>query len=192
MTLKPVLIEPPPVLPVSLEEARNHCRIDSTEEDGLLETLIAAATTYCDGYSGILHRALIEQTWEQSVNAFPVYPCTGIELSLIPVQSIAEVAYYDLDNQPAVMDPADYALFTNQTGAYLTLAPGGSWPPAYGRTDSVRIQYVAGYGPAPRNVPAAIRQAILLMVGAWYDDRMTTQIPPAADRLLSAYRPVIF
>jgi len=190
MAQKPMLVEPPATLPVTLEEARKFLRIDSTEEDTVLETLIAAATTYCDGYSGILHRGLINQTWQLPVAAFPVPPCNQIRLPLIPVQSVTEIAYYDSAGV-VIMDPASYALHTDQSGSYVTAA-GGSWPAAAVRDDAVQILYVVGYGDQPRDVPAAVRQAILLMVSAWYDDRTAGAVPPAADRLLSAYRPVIW
>jgi uncharacterized phiE125 gp8 family phage protein len=191
MASKPMLVEPPAALPVTLEEARKFCRVDSTEEDTVLETLIAAATTYCDGYSGILGRGLITQTWRLPVAAFPAPPCSQIRLPLIPVQSVEEIAYYDSAG-PVIMDPAFYALHTDETGSYVTVAAGGSWPAAAVRDDAVGILYVVGYGDAPADVPAPMRQAILLMVSAWYDDRTAGVVPPAADRLLSAYRPVIW
>lgn len=193
MALKPLLVVPPALLPVSLEEARLFLRVDSTEEDLVLETLIAAATTYCDGYSGILGRGLVTQTWEQSVAGFPIAPCTMIRLQLIPVQSISEIRYYDIAGAPVVMDPGSYALLTDQSGAYATLASGASWPAdAATRDDAVKVSYVVGYGDKASDVPAPVRQAILLMVSAWYDDRRAGVVPPAADRLLSAYRPVIW
>lgn len=191
MALKPVLVTPPELLPVTLEEARKYARIDSTEEDDVLETLIAAATTYCDGYSGILARGLITQTWRQSVAGFPTTPDAMIRLSLIPVQSIETITYWD-GSAMQTMAASSYALHTDQTGAYVKLASGGSWPAAASRDDAVQIDYVVGYGDEPRSVPAAVRQAILLMVGAWYDDRMTGAVPPAVDRLLSPFRPVIW
>jgi len=187
---KPMLVEPPATLPVTLEEARRFLRVDSTEEDPVLEALIAAATTYCDGYSGILHRGLITQTWRLPAAAFPVLPASQIRLPLIPVQEVTEIAYYDSAGV-VIMDPASYALHTDATGSYVTVAAGGSWPAATARDDAVQILYVVGYGDLPTDVPAAVRQAILLMVSAWYDDRMTAAVPPAADRLLSPYRPVI-
>lgn len=194
MALKPVLIEPPASLPVTLEEARKFLRIDSTEEDSVLEVLIAAATSYCDGYSGILSRGLITQTWQQSVAAFPVAPCTMIRLQLIPVQSITEIGYWDDATGALVtMDPDSYALHSDQSGAYVTLAPDGSWPAGVTvRDDAAMISYVVGYGPQPTDLPAAVRQAILFMVSAWYDDRTAGAVPAAADRLLSPFRPVIW
>jgi uncharacterized phiE125 gp8 family phage protein len=192
MALKPTLIEPPAVMPVTLEEARAFLRVDDTANDPVIEALIAAATAYCDGYSGILSRGLITQTWQQPVTGFPVAPATQIRLRLIPVQSIEEVVYFDSDGAPVIMDPADYALHTDAVGTYVSLAPGASWPTAEVRDDAVQITYVVGYGDAGADVPAALRQAILFMVSAWYDDRVTGTVPQVAARLLAAYRPMIW
>jgi uncharacterized phiE125 gp8 family phage protein len=60
--------------------------------------------------------------------------------------------------------------------------------------ESVRIVYTAGYGSTAASVPQAIRQAMLLMVGAWYGQRETIspdnvrEVPFAATALLNAYR----
>jgi hypothetical protein len=57
--LKPVRTVPPAEMPVSLDEAKLHCRVDHNAEDAHITGLIAAAATHLDGWSGILGRALV-------------------------------------------------------------------------------------------------------------------------------------
>jgi uncharacterized phiE125 gp8 family phage protein len=61
----------------------------------------------------------------------------------------------------------------------------------------VTVTYVAGYGPAGDDVPAAIRHAMLLLIGHWYEHRESVvvggnpvQVPLAVQALLRPYRRV--
>jgi uncharacterized phiE125 gp8 family phage protein len=61
------------------------------------------------------------------------------------------------------------------------------------KLSAVEIQYVAGYGSAATSVPEGIRQAILLAVGHWYENREQStakamqELPLGARHLLAAY-----
>jgi uncharacterized phiE125 gp8 family phage protein len=50
-------------------------------------------------------------------------------------------------------------------------ARGKAWPDTSDEINAVRVRYTAGYGDSADDVPAAIRQWILLHVGAMYDRR---------------------
>ena len=56
-----------------------------------------------------------------------------------------------------------------------------------------QIRFTAGYG-APTDVPAAIRQAMLLLVTQWYEHRQVTgtgtALPFSVEALLAPYRRV--
>ena len=68
--LKPVLVSPPSVLPVTLSDMKNHSRVEAGDEDDTIEAYLTAATAHLDGYSGILGRALISQQWRQDFPNF--------------------------------------------------------------------------------------------------------------------------
>ena len=62
------------------------------------------------------------------------------------------------------------------------------------RIDAVECKYTVGYG-AASDVPDAIKQAILLTIGNWYENRMsvitgktTTEMPMSAKWLLETYK----
>lgn len=69
--LAPVRVTPPAEPPVSLEEAKAHLRVDFGDDDLYVAGLIEAATAHLDGWSGILGRALVTQTWRQDLCGFP-------------------------------------------------------------------------------------------------------------------------
>ena len=70
------LIAGPGEEPVSLAEAKAFARIDGSDEDALVDALIAAARLHVEGITG---RALITQTWRL------VLPCVAGLLVALPV-----------------------------------------------------------------------------------------------------------
>lgn len=168
--LKPVRVVEPFSTPVTLDEAKAHLRVDHADDDSLINAYIAAATAYLEGWSGVLGgRALITQTWSQSYQTFPIDEVIG--LAITPVKSITSVTYYDAEGTFQTLAAGAYTFLTDQLGAYVTLQVDEVWPAVAGRPDAMAVTYVAGYGPNPADVPADIRQIILLMVGDWYDHR---------------------
>lgn len=67
--MTPVLITAPTSQPVTLAEAKAHCRVDGTDDDALLAGLIAAAVGHMDGWTGVLGRCIMPQTWRVSASA---------------------------------------------------------------------------------------------------------------------------
>ena len=163
MTLK--IVTPPNVEPVSVAEAKVLCRVDSdiTFDDALIATLIAAAREECEHLTG---RALITQTWERVLDAFP---CGGILLGMGLVQSIAQVSYVDSTGVTQIMSSADYVLdATNEQRPYLLPVDGVSWPDTYDTANAVSVRFVAGFGSAHTDVPQSLRTWILLRVAGMY------------------------
>jgi uncharacterized phiE125 gp8 family phage protein len=193
--LKPVQVVAPLVEPISLEQARAHLRVDHYEEDALIASLIAAATAHLDGWSGILGRALVNQTWLQKFPRFPSGAVLG--LALAPVQSIVSITYFDADNVQQTLAGSVYTALDDELGPFVTLQVGKAWPATFAREDAVTVTFVAGYGAAASDVPPAIRHAMLLLVGHWYEHREavvigtgTAQLPQAVRSLLAPYRKV--
>lgn len=192
--LRPTLVTPATAaILVTLPEAKAHCRIDHTDDDALLSSLIAAAESYLDGYTGILGRAILEQTWEQKFSAF----CSRMNLRIGLASSIVSVHYFDSANVDQVLDTTVYQLLTDELGPYVALKAGQVWPTSYTRVDGVTIQWKAGYGTTAATVPEAIRRAMLLMIGNLYENREAVvlgetaiELPMAATSLLAPFRRV--
>lgn len=188
--LAPVLITAPTETPVTLAEAKAHCRVDFSTDDALITSLIEAATAHLDGHAGVLGRALITQTWAQKAGEFS----TRLRLPLAPIAEVASVTYFDGSNVEQALATSVYDLFTDARGPYLALKPGQDWPGVYDRPDAVTVTFICG---EPRSsVPAAIKAAILMLVAHWYANReavtASTQqdLPYAVDALLRPYRRV--
>jgi uncharacterized phiE125 gp8 family phage protein len=178
--LAPVRTVAPAEMPVTLAEAKAHLRIDHNDQDDLISSQIKAATAYLDGYSGIIGRALVTQTWRQDFGRF----ANRLPLPVAPVTAIVSISHFDVGNVQQVVDPSGYDLFADAHGAYVALQPGKVWPATFRRIDAVSVTFTAGYGSAA-DVPAPIRQAILLIVQRLFDGA-DTEIDVAIDRVVHA------
>lgn len=176
--------------PVSLAEMKLHLRVDHSDEDALIASLITAAREQCELEA---RRTFCTATLEQRLDRWPAMG--GCSLLRGPVQNITSIGYTDDEGNAGTMDAADYVLYTETDPAMLVLAPGASWPvvdlmPGY----SIAVRYVAGYG-AGSAVPARYKHAIKLMVSHWYENRepvvvgtIVTQMPMAVRALLDTDR----
>jgi uncharacterized phiE125 gp8 family phage protein len=164
-----VVVIAPPAEIVSLDEVKEHLRLDEPDDDAFLRGALAAAVAHLDGPSGWLGRALGRQTLEARLDYFHDYrAANGIRLPYPPIASIVSVKHLDTAGVEQTVDPATYSV----EGEVLGLAWGASWPSVRSHPGAVRIQYQAGY----EAIPAPIRAAILLMVGDLYQNRGTVTV----------------
>lgn len=162
MALK--LITAPTSEPISLTEAKSHLRIDTTDDDTLITSLIVAAREYAQGFQ---NRAFVTQTYELWLDAWPEY----IQIPRPPLQSITSIKYYGTDNIEYTMAPADYFADSKSEPGRVVLAYGKSWPSTTLRpANGIVVTFVAGYG-AAASVPQQVKQAMLLLVSWWYENR---------------------
>lgn len=187
MTLK--LIAAPSATPVTVSEAKAHLRVDVADDDAYIETLIFVAAQAAESRTG---RALMTQTWDLLLDAFPA---AEIMIGKLPLQSVTHIKYYDQDGALQTLDAADYVLDPDALPGWLLPAYGKAWPATLDSANAVMVRFVAGYADAA-SVPAAIKHWVLMYVGHLYQSREPVVIgaAPAAlprafwDALLDPYR----
>lgn len=195
--LKPERIVPPVLRPVHIDWVRDVCRISVPDEDAYLDVAIDAAIEHVDGWAGILRRCLINQTWRESFDAFP---SSGIlRLALAPLQSIAEVKYFDGSNAEQTLSTASYDVYEDDEGVYLRRPDGVSWPTVYDRDDAVQVSTVYGYGANMDDIPASLRSAIAMLANHYFEERnpaivgtIAGKIPYSIDSMFDRYRRPVF
>jgi uncharacterized phiE125 gp8 family phage protein len=162
--MKSVIVTPPTVEPVILDEIREHSRIDIHEEDSYFETRITGAREAAEGYT---QSRYITQTWDDSFDSF----WWDMVLAQQPVQSITSVTYTDTDGDTQTLANTVYELGTLHGLGILRLKFNQTWPTDVQRhPDAVTVRYVAGYGLAV-DVPQRIKQAIELYVSHFNEAR---------------------
>jgi uncharacterized phiE125 gp8 family phage protein len=185
------------VEPISLEQAREHLRLDTFgspeihEDDNIVTALITASREWCEQYT---RRALATQTITAVYDEFPTDP---IELPLAPAQSVDSITYIDNDGATQTLATSVYTFnsYTNE----IWLKYGQSYPSTRSDVNAVTITYTAGYtdeDSSPNNdpMPKPIYQAMLLMIGHLYEHREAvdlnnlTDLPMGVTILLQPYR----
>lgn len=179
----------PTAEPVSLDEVVAHCRIESAEENSLLLSLIVAARRLAEQQTG---RALVTQTWKQTLDAFPA---AEIALAMPPLRSVTSIKYYDTDGVLQTLGSSAYTVHPSGLVGLVAPAYGTSWPDTRARIDAVEIVFEAGYGSAAA-VPQEIKQWMLLHIANWYENRESAgerrETLPFVDALLDPYRVIRF
>lgn len=148
--------------PVTVEELSLHLRLNQTDEDTRLASLITAARSWAEKYSG---RALITQTWRMRVEG---HEGGEVVLTPSPIVSVVDSVLGSLD----------------------VTAPLSKWPTVELEAGDYTLEYIAGFGgdlDSPQHrIPEPFRQAILLYAEALYDkdERTMGMIIDAAKALL--------
>lgn len=212
MLLSTQLVTPPTVEPVSLQLAKQHLRVDFPDDDTLITGLITAARQYCEKKT---NRAFFTQTWLRTLDFFPLYgrldssrgPAerdtwpygtwywdrVSIDLPHNAVQSVTSISYFD-GCETVTLPANSYNVDITSKPARILPAQGMFWPILNNYIPgSVQITYIAGsYGDGVtiNTCPMTIVQAMLLLIGHWYEHREAVSelnlknVPLAVDALL--------
>ncbi len=170
--------------PVTLDDLKNHLRLNHDTDNDLLAGLIAAARQSCEQFTGC---ALITRSYSLYLDCWPGKACEswwdglreGARLSapsvLVlphpPLVSVIRINIYAEDNTATEYPAASY--FADNAGipGRIVLKSGIS-PPTPGRNASgIEIQFRAGYGATPEKIPAALRQGIRQLAAHLYTHR---------------------
>lgn len=170
--------------PLTIDEVKLHLRLnDDTTEDAWIADRIVAAREWCENYTG---KALAWQTIELYGSGFP--SGQGFRLPMAPIVSVTSVTYKDSAGTESTF--TDYIADT--VNGWVVPAYGKSWPSFTPYpVNPVKVTYVAGYDSAPQ----VVKQAMLLLIGHWYENReavvigtISTEIQFTVKALLSQYR----
>mgnify|MGYP003625612199 CR=1 FL=1 len=144
----------PAELPVSLEEAKQYCRVEHDDENLLIESLIVAPVDYLDGPSGIRGRAIIEQQWLLELDAWP-------SRLALPIEPVSTVTVQYLDKLGAETDvPENQLVIIDAPSARTVLewVDGFQAPELSDTRYPVKITITAGFvlGMSVAELPMAV------------------------------------
>jgi uncharacterized phiE125 gp8 family phage protein len=161
------VISAPAELPVSMAEAKAWMRIDHDEENLVISSVLAAATSWVEAQAC---RALVTRTYQLILDAFPD-DGGAISLPMPRTIAVTNVKYRDAAGVLQSIDPATLQLDSVSEPGALHPAPNGVWPAVEdGRVNPIEIEYTAGYGAAAA-VDARAKQAVQLLAAHWFENR---------------------
>jgi uncharacterized phiE125 gp8 family phage protein len=159
--------------PITLAEAKAHCRVDWSDDDTIIGVYITAARKFCEHYT---NRAFITQTWRQNEDVFS----EPIILAKNPVQSITSVKYYDTDDNQQTLSTSNYQVDILSDEAKIYEGVTNGYPSiSLDVINPIEIIMVSGYGLAA-SVPEDIKSAIKIMTDFFYENRDMVNVPVAS------------
>jgi hypothetical protein len=215
-----VITTAPAVEPISLADVKAHLRIDTADEDGLLQALILTSRLHIEV---ALNLALISQGWSCYFDCWPqnltgrgvpVSPpgaaftnfeshsalatgASALRLPLGPVKSVDAIRVYADDGTFAAVPVAGFAIDLFSRPTRIARRSGTNLPTPSRALNGIEFSITAGFGATPTDVPSPIRQALLLLVAHWYEHRdpgeigtAATQVPATVSALLAPWTPV--
>jgi uncharacterized phiE125 gp8 family phage protein len=185
-----ILTSGPLVEPISLIEAKAHCRVDNDAEDTLIASLVLAARLHIERH---LDLALISQNWSLYLDQWP--GTSFIELPLAPLITVDAIRLYSNTGSSVSIDPGLYIIDQASRRPRVARNDGQGWP-APGRTiNGIEIAFTSGYGATADDVPMPIRQAVKMLVAHWYEVREPVllghdaeTVPSTVASLIAPYR----
>lgn len=214
-------LAPPAYEPVSLALAKQHMRVDAsfTDDDSIIAIYVQAAR---EAAEDAMHRAIFNQTWEFSLDEFPIWRTIGtqpvsthgsfflgvwsqiaIRLPVPRLVGVGSITYVDQQGATQTIDPSKYNVFVDGEPAIITPANGNYWPFSnIYQPGTIKIIFTAGtYGtgePGDNTCPAKIQLAILMLAASWYanaEDATLVKLqalPFGVDRLLNSEKFEVF
>lgn len=204
------LVLGPSTDPVTLAEAKAHCREDSSDADGLIAGYILAARAHIEGQ---IHRPIVSRMYDYTIDRTWPKKCgrIWIELPLPPLQAVRSVSYVDENGATQTLATNLYSVSTDKPKGLIVPAYDAVWPSVRDQVAAITVRFIAGYtnftdtlsSPnytvSGKGVPDDLRQALLMLIGFWYEHRETANIgsllnelPYSVEALISPYRVVSF
>lgn len=134
-----LLVTGPAAEPVSLADAKNHCKVEVAADDGLLGALIVAAR---DQVETITRRQLVTATWKVTHDAFPAGDLVPPHAPLV---SVSSVVYTDQDGVSRTLASSAYQVVSDEEPGRVVELTGFGWPQTDDVPGAVALTYIAGH-----------------------------------------------
>ena len=161
---------------VSVDELKEHMRIDHDAEDALLKSLQRAAYDWVEQFSC---RSLLTTQWRYQ--SLPLKGGSEVQLTL-PFPNLLEVetvrhVFTSTNKEEAL----EYSIHERNGISYVCLVSKGV---------PVEVTYNAGFGPHPTFVPEAFHHAVKVLAAHWFQNREGSNcgIPDTVEIFLRPYQ----
>jgi hypothetical protein len=204
-------LQQPSVECLTVDALKAHLRVTVSDDDDLIGGLIPVARELVENWT---RRAILPTQYQICFDRFPLlantqyspgnpnvlapvvqnFPLDPSPWSLLfprsPLISVDAVQYVDLSLNLQTMAASGYIVDAQSEPGRITTATGGYWPATAFVPRAVRISFTAGYATSAL-VPPTLKQAIKMLVGAFYDSRdwhtsvTLADAPPAVAALVA-------
>jgi uncharacterized phiE125 gp8 family phage protein len=175
----------PAVEPVTLAEAKAHLRVDISDDDSYIASLVKAAREWIEGY---LDMTVMQTKYRMRLDAFPAeiqFPKPPMLASGTNTAVAVTYVASSLGNT-ATLSASSFRIDRDSLPGKAYPLYGGSWPSHLSDQNSVTVEWWGGYGDTPSSAPQKIRHALLMIVHHWYERRAAVEAGSMAEVPLGA------
>lgn len=172
---------------LTLAQVKTHLKVETGEEDGLIEGLIRTAREHLENCAGL---SLLEQGFRLFLDDWP--KACAILIRRHPVKSVDAVAIYDEDGLPHEVDLSAVRVELARRPARLIVSAIRA---PMRITNGIEVDFTAGFGESGADVPDVLKRAMLVHIAAMYETRgsigpgeQPAVVPAGYERLIAPYR----
>ncbi len=194
------ILEAPEALPITIEEAVEHCRAPiGGSDDVLVERALKGAISFIENRTGrIIAPTLVQYRLDD-------WPCDwDLKVPHAPIRDVVDVRYVGEDGIERSIGDENWSWEGESDGAVISWAQLSSIPSLHTtQKGTVRVNFQAGYnlpdesgtGDDPNlALPEDLKIAILMLTSHWYENRGLTSaeqqnsVPMAVDTLINRFK----
>ena len=200
------LVTPATTPLVTVAEMKSHGRHDTIPEgDEFMEGLVEAATGRARDLTG---RAFLTEAWRLTMDRWPgtsadewwngvregipsQFEADSFLIRKAPFLVVSSIKTVAEDGAETEWSSANYYTRTEAGFGRVAKKAGQVWPlinTPVRAVGGIRVEFTAGYGTDPADVPAPIRQAVKMIAQHLYENRESQEMPNAAAMILSRYK----
>lgn len=154
------LIAGPTLEPITVADAKRHCRIDVDDDNASVNDWIKASRAQVEYDTSL---KLYTQTWDLTLDAFPSWR-QPISLPFGPLQSVTSIKYYDSTNTLQTWASSNYTTDTSSATPRIGLTDTGDWPSDLRIFQPGLVRVVVGWA-SVTSIPENLRHAVRLIIG---------------------------
>ena len=204
------VVTAPTTEPLTRTEVKSFLRIDTTDDDTLVDVLIETARQFAEEYIG---RTLIHTTYKLSLDGFiedqvPIkeglyqapymnFYKRFIPLPRPPLVSVTHLKTFDDADTESTFASSKYFVDTQRNPGRLVLRDGETFPTGLRVANGVEITYVGGYGSSSSAIPSPIKLVMREHITFLYEHRGDVEpnlanFPLIAKQLYQPFRVLSF
>lgn len=174
----------PVIEPITVDELKDHLRVETNDFDLELQSLIAVARKSLEIETGLV---VFTSTRKMYFDGFPPNSYSRLFLYGTPVQSVTHIKYYDSDGAQQTWSGSNYQLQEGRPN-YVQCVFGKTWPAHRSIQDRVEIQYICGKTTTAA-IDERIKQALKIYCSLQFDGELI--VKDEATRLEKAYQNIV-
>ncbi len=183
------LVTAPTAEPLQVSEVRRHLALDDPYYDEYISSLVEVTRQKVEATT---HRQLVTATYDLKLDRLPGGQ-DSLHLPYGKLQSVTSVTYTDTAGDTQTFSSGSYDVSTAKEPGTIRPSYAEVWPSARLEQEAATVRFVCGYGAASA-VPQAIKHAMLLLIGHYFQNReqtiigvMASEIPQASQALLAPF-----